>query len=57
MLAIADLATALAVAGSLALFPGGTLVDALWAAVFAPRLDLLAKLPASTTATSARCGT
>ena len=44
MLAIADLATALAVAGSLALFPGGTLVDALWAAVFAPAWILLAKL-------------
>ena len=39
-----DIATALAVAGSLALFPGGTLVDALWAAVFAPVWILLAKL-------------
>ncbi len=44
MLAIADIATALVVAGSLALFPGGTLVDALWAAVFAPVWILLAKL-------------
>jgi exopolysaccharide biosynthesis polyprenyl glycosylphosphotransferase len=44
MLAIADLATALVVAGSLALFPGGTVVDALWAAVFAPVWILLAKL-------------
>ncbi len=44
MLAIADLATALAVAGSLALFPGGTLVDALWAAVFAPVWIVIAKL-------------
>jgi exopolysaccharide biosynthesis polyprenyl glycosylphosphotransferase len=44
MLAIADLSTALFVAGSLALFPGGTLVDALWAAVFAPAWILLAKL-------------
>ena len=39
MLAIADLATALAVAGSLALFPGGTLVDALWAAALRAGLD------------------
>ncbi len=44
MLAVADLATALAVAGSLALFPGGTLVEALWAAVFAPVWIVIAKL-------------
>ena len=44
MLAIADLATALAVAGSLALFPGGTLVDALWAGLFAPVWIVAAKL-------------
>ncbi len=44
MLAVADLATALCVAGSLALFPGGTLVDALWAAVVAPVWIVFAKL-------------
>jgi exopolysaccharide biosynthesis polyprenyl glycosylphosphotransferase len=44
MLGIADLATALLVAGSLALFPGGTLVETLWAAAFAPAWVLLAKL-------------
>src|SRR5262245_54790846 len=44
MLAVADLATALAVAASLAIFPGTSLVDALWAAVFAPAWIVLAKL-------------
>jgi exopolysaccharide biosynthesis polyprenyl glycosylphosphotransferase len=44
MLAIADVSTAVLVALSLALFPGGTLVETLWAAVFAPVWIVLAKL-------------
>jgi exopolysaccharide biosynthesis polyprenyl glycosylphosphotransferase len=44
MLAIADISTALLVALSFALFPGGTLVEAFWAAVFAPAWIVLAKL-------------
>jgi exopolysaccharide biosynthesis polyprenyl glycosylphosphotransferase len=44
MLALADVTTALLVSLSLALFPGGTVVEALWSAVFVPVWVLLAKL-------------
>src|SRR4051812_23518455 len=36
MLALADVTTALVVSLSLAAFPGGTVVDALWSAFFVP---------------------
>jgi len=44
MLALADVTTALVVSLSLAAFPGGTVVDALWSAFFVPIWILLAKM-------------